>query len=54
MVPYIGYAALIIQNRYIFIMLISILVLNIALNKLFDEDDDKETSSEKTNINYMS
>ena len=52
MVPYIGYAALIIQNRYIFIMLISILVLNIALNKLFEEDDDKETSSEKTNINY--
>lgn len=42
MVPYVGYAALAIQNKFIFIMLIAILVLNIALNKLFEENIDNE------------
>ncbi len=48
MVPYVGYGALLIQNRYIFIMLISILVLNIALNKLFEENTEEEIINKDT------
>ena len=51
MVPYVGYGALLIQNRYIFIMLISILVLNIALNKLFEENTEEEIINKNTKIN---
>lgn len=51
MVPYIGYAALVIQNRYIFIMLISILILNIALNKLFEDNTDEEIINKEAKIN---
>ncbi len=51
MVPYVGYAAQTIQNRYIFIMLISILVINIAFNMLFEEDSKKENLSKRITIN---
>ncbi len=42
MVPFIGYIALIIQKKAIFIILISILILNIALGKLYEEDEKEE------------
>ena len=48
---YVGYAAQTIQNRYIFIMLISILVINIAFNMLFEEDSKKENLTKKIKIN---
>ena len=41
-IPYVGYAALIIQNKAIFVILITVLLLKIILSKLYEEDDEEE------------